>query len=86
MTEHEYNEQLSRVDKYEKYNNIIKGLERKAHAFSSGVYSIRSLDGITETKPSAEYDGERFPQLITKKIVEAYTEQINTIKKRMEEL
>lgn len=66
MTEHEYNKQLERVDKYEKYNNILKCLERKAYAFSSGVFSIHCLEA--------------------EKIVEAYTEQINTIKKRMEEL
>ena len=66
MTEHEYNEQLKRVDKYEKYNNIIKCLERKVYAFSSGVYSIHCFEA--------------------EKIVKAYTEQIDIIKKRMEEL
>lgn len=86
MTEKEYDEQLKRVDKYYEYDKIIRNLEHNAHAFSSGVYNIRSLDGITETNPSVEYYGEGFPQLIAKKVVEAYEEQIDIIKKCMEEL
>lgn len=86
MTEQEYNEQLSRVDRYYEYTKIIKDLEFKACSFESGIGYIKSLNGVCSTSPGDMYDGEGFSELIKSKIIEAYTEQINTIKKHMEEL
>ena len=86
MTEQEYNEQLSRVDRYYEYTKIIKNLGFKARAFESGIGHIKSLDGICDTSPGDVSDGEGFSELIKNKIVEAYKEQIDRIKKCMEEL
>lgn len=72
MTEQEYNEQLSRVDRYYEYTKIIKNLEFKVRAFESDL--IR------------RYIWRRRPDMLKNKIVEAYKEQIDIIKKRMEEL
>lgn len=86
MTEQEYNEQLKRVDKYYEYTKIIKNLEFKVRSFESGIGHIRSLNGVCETSPGDVSDGEGFSKLIKNKIVEAYKEQIDRIKKCMEEL
>ena len=86
MTEQEYIEQLSRVDRYYEYTKIIKNLEFKVRSFESGIGHIKSLDGICDTSPGDVSDGEGFSELIKNKIVEAYKEQIDRIKKCMEEL
>lgn len=86
MTEQEYNEQLSRVDRYYEYTKIIKNLEFKAQSFEAGIGHIRSLNGVCDTSPGDVSDGEGFSELIKSKIIEAYKEQIDRIKKRMEEL
>lgn len=86
MTEQEYNEQLSRVDRYYEYTKIIKDLGFKVRAFESGIGHMRSLNGECDTSPGDISDGEGFSELIKNKIVEAYKEQIDIIKKRMEEL
>lgn len=86
MTEQEYIEQLSRVDRYYEYTKIIKDLGFKVRAFESGIGHIRSLDGMCDTSPGDVHDGEGFSELIKSKIVEAYKEQIDRIKKCMEEL
>ena len=86
MTEQEYNEQSNRVSKYHDYAKIIENLEYKAQSFESGIDSIKSLYGNCYTSPSDTFDGEGFSELIKNKIIEAYTEQIDIIKKCMEEL
>lgn len=88
MTIDEYKELHERTKKYESYNQILQQLIQFRDNCKSGIVLIRPIKGTTQTDVYCNDVGfgNGFQELATKKILEAFHEQIECVKKQLEEL
>lgn len=88
MTIDEYKELHERTKKYESYNQILQQLIQFRDYCESGISLIRPIKGTTQTDVCCADVGfgNGFQELATKKILEAFHEQIECVKKQLEEL
>lgn len=88
MTIDEYKELHERVKKYESYNQILQQLIQFRDNCESGITLIRPIKGTIQTDVYCNDVGfgNGFQELATKKILEAFHEQIEYVKKQLEEI
>lgn len=88
MTADEYKEMHEKTKKYEELSNCLQALNNRKSFCEHGVDKIITSPGISGNEICLNYScyGDGFQELVTKKVIEAFDEQISRIEKQMEEL
>lgn len=83
MTAEEYMELSGKVRKYGEISSDINLLEFTRKHLENGVTGIKSESGFEDL---SDFGDEGFKKLVTRKVLEAFDEQIRWLEKQMEEL
>lgn len=88
MTADEYNEMHEKTKKYEELSDFLQDVKNRKSFCEHGVDKIITSPGISGNEICLDYlcYGDGFRELVTRKVVEAFDEQISRIEKQMEEL